>query len=278
MNQVLLVGRIDNPDFQRNIAASQWAKTAGFVTLEVIELFEFEWTQWLKQNRAKYALWADNIQYMVAINGDADSDYQQFYSFCEDKYKYEEPDEPNFLTIAKDARLNRMKNSKHEYCHLTLGRENVGLGTLVLELFSNVAPKTVENFVNLCKNGYADTQVHRIVQNGWIQMGDTDSGSKGDGGHSSFPERYFADETFAVEHKSRGMVGMANQGPHTNQSQFYITLEAKPYLDKKYVCFGTVVEGTDVLDQLENAETFNERPTQPITILDCGRFTEHLTE
>ena len=64
------------------------------------------------------------------------------------------------------------------------------MGTLVLELFSNVAPKTVENFVNLCKNGYADTQVHRIVQNGWIQMGDTGSGSKGDGGHSSFPERY----------------------------------------------------------------------------------------
>ena len=157
-----------------------------------------------------------------------------------------------------------------------------------------MAPKTVENFVNLCKSGYADSQVHRIVQNGWIQMGDTGSGSKGDGGHSSFSERcvslasirflkscfffQFADETFAVEHKSRGMVGMANQGPHTNQSQFYITLEAKPYLDKKYVCFGTVIEGTDVLDQLENAETFNERPTQPITIIDCGKFVDHLTE
>ena len=69
MTQVLLVGRIDNPDFQRNIAAGHWAKTAGFATLEVIELFEFEWTQWLKQNRAKYALWAENIQFMVAING-----------------------------------------------------------------------------------------------------------------------------------------------------------------------------------------------------------------
>ena len=88
----------------------------------------------------------------------------------------------------------------------------------------------------------------------------------------------FADETFAVKHKSRGMIGMANSGPHTNQSQFYVTLEAKPYLDKKYVCFGTVIEGTAILNDLEQVDTFNERPTKPITILDCGKFQDHLIE
>ena len=81
-----------------------------------------------------------------------------------------------------------------------------------------------------------------------------------------------------MKHKSRGMIGMANSGPHTNQSQFYVTLEAKPYLDKKYVCFGTVIEGTAILNDLEQVDTFNERPTKPITILDCGKFQDHLIE
>ena len=129
MNRVTLVGRIDNAEFQRNIIAAEWAKAAGHISLEVTELFEFEWTQWLKANKSKYTLWADNINYMVAINGkfwiseneqlsdkwlidDADSDYQQFYSFCEEKYKYEESDEPDFQKIAAEARLTRMKKSK----------------------------------------------------------------------------------------------------------------------------------------------------------------------
>ena len=66
------------------------------------------------------------------------------------------------------------------------------------------------------------------------------------------------------------MVGMANSGPHSNQSQFYITLEAKPYLDKKYVCFGKVIEGADVLNQIESVETFNERPVKSVEIIDSG--------
>ena len=66
------------------------------------------------------------------------------------------------------------------------------------------------------------------------------------------------------------MVGMANSGPHSNQSQFYITLEAKKYLDKKYVCFGKVIEGTALLDLIERVHTFNERPVKPIEIAECG--------
>ena len=81
-----------------------------------------------------------------------------------------------------------------------------------------------------------------------------------------------------MKHERRGMVGMANQGAHTNQSQFYVTLEAKPYLDKKYVCFGAVIEGTAILDTLEQVDTFNERPTKPISIVDCGRVVEHEIE
>ena len=69
MNRVLLVGRIDNVDFRRNVAAGQWAKEAGHITLEVKELFEFEWTQWLAMNKVKYQLWTDDINHMVAING-----------------------------------------------------------------------------------------------------------------------------------------------------------------------------------------------------------------
>ena len=69
MNRVLLVGRIDNAEFQRNIAAATWAASAGHVTMEAVSLFEFEWSQWLSANKAKYQLWQEEIQFMVAING-----------------------------------------------------------------------------------------------------------------------------------------------------------------------------------------------------------------
>lgn len=65
---------------------------------------------------------------------------------------------------------------------------------------------------------------------------------------------------------------MANNGPHSNQSQFYITLEAKSYLDKSFVAFGRVIRGSQVLDEVEAMETFNERPKNPLKIIACGQL------
>ena len=123
---------------------------------------------------------------------------------------------------------------------------------------------------------YKGSIIHRIVPKGWIQGGNIlaskGSGQFGTGGRSSFAEAEFPDESFAIKHDARGIIGMANNGPHTNQSQFYITLEAKSYMDKKYVAFGRVIRGSKVLDEIELKPTFTERPVKTISIVACGQI------
>ncbi|XP_037700427.1 probable inactive peptidyl-prolyl cis-trans isomerase-like 6 isoform X2 [Choloepus didactylus] len=115
---------------------------------------------------------------------------------------------------------------------------------------------------------YKGSIFHRIVRNGWIQGGDIEAG-KGDGGESIFGAT-FEDENFSIPHNKRGILGMVNKGRHSNGSQFYITLQPAPYLDRKYVAFGQLIEGTEVLKQLELIPTENERPVQKCLIFDSG--------
>ncbi|XP_072499135.1 probable inactive peptidyl-prolyl cis-trans isomerase-like 6 isoform X5 [Notamacropus eugenii] len=155
------------------------------------------------------------------------------------------------------------------------------IGRLVFELYADLCPKTCHNFQTLCtgkagfsrsglKLHYKNTIFHRLVKNGWLQGGDINMG-KGDGGESIYGP-VFEDENFAVPHDKRGVLGMANQGRHTNGSQFYITLQKAPYLDRKYVAFGQLIEGTRVLQILEVVDTVNERPVYACRIIDCGNF------
>ncbi|NWS50548.1 PPIL6 protein, partial [Probosciger aterrimus] len=148
-----------------------------------------------------------------------------------------------------------------------------------LQLFSDACPRTCENFRALCAGGaksrsdgreltYKNSLFHRMVKNGWIQGGDIITG-KGDQGESIYGPT-FEDESFSVHHKGRGILGMANKGRHTNGSQFYITFQPSPYLDKKYVAFGQLIEGTEVLQRLEAVPTDNERPKVPCKITNCG--------
>ncbi|NXA38451.1 PPIL6 protein, partial [Eudromia elegans] len=152
--------------------------------------------------------------------------------------------------------------------------------SLVLQLFSDTCPKTCENFRALCTGGitspssglhltYKNSVFHRVVKNGWIQGGG--ASGRGDGGESIYGPT-FEDENFAIRHSKRGILGMANKGRHSNGSQFYITLQAAPYLDKKHVAFGQVIEGTETLQKLEAVSTYNERPVEECKIIDCGVF------
>ncbi|OGO00824.1 MAG: peptidylprolyl isomerase [Chloroflexi bacterium RBG_13_52_12] len=114
-------------------------------------------------------------------------------------------------------------------------------GKLVLELFAKDVPKTVNNFVFLARQGFYDgTTFHRVMPGFMAQGGDpTGTGSGG-------PGYRFADE-FSVHGHDAGVISMANSGPDTNGSQFFITYVATPYLDRKHSVFGKLVEGKDVL-------------------------------
>lgn len=139
-------------------------------------------------------------------------------------------------------------------------------GDIVLELFPKEAPVTVENFVKLSHDGfYNGTRFHRVIKGFMIQGGDPNSkdddwSNDGTGG----PGYTFKDEI--NEHKIvRGALAMANAGPATNGSQFFIvTAEATPWLDGKHTAFGRVAAGMDVVDKIENALTDKKRGDHPI--------------
>ena len=123
-------------------------------------------------------------------------------------------------------------------------------GAIELELFDDAAPKTVQNFVKLAKDGFYDGVIfHRVIQDFMIQGGDpTGTGSGGPG--------YQFEDEFNDNKIVRGALAMANAGPNTNGSQFFIvTTDAAPWLDGKHTVFGRVTSGMDVVDEIESSDT-----------------------
>nr|CAD7445905.1 unnamed protein product [Timema bartmani] len=144
-----------------------------------------------------------------------------------------------------------------------------------LGLYSDLLPDTCQRFKDLCtgdKEGsytksYKHTQIHRVCKLGWIQGGAAPEGLE--------EEEMFADESFCVSHNRRGVLSLANKGKNTNGTSFFITLKASPWMDHHYVAFGQLVEGADILDAIENTETYYEQPLRCITVTDCGTFTTY---
>jgi cyclophilin family peptidyl-prolyl cis-trans isomerase len=135
-------------------------------------------------------------------------------------------------------------------------------GTIELELFEDDAPKTVENFVKLARDGFYDGVIfHRVIEDFMIQGGDpTGTGTGGPG--------YQFEDEFNDHKVVRGALAMANAGPNTNGSQFFIvTTESAPWLDGKHTVFGRVTSGMDVVDSIEKVDTGpNDRPREDVTI------------
>src|ERR1700760_4699046 len=135
-------------------------------------------------------------------------------------------------------------------------------GTIELELFDEDAPKTVENFTKLAKDGFYDGIVfHRVIEDFMIQGGDpTGTGSGGPG--------YQFEDEFNDHPVVRGSLAMANAGPNTNGSQFFIvTAEACPWLDGKHTVFGRVTSGMDVVDAISSLETdASDRPRDEVVM------------
>ena len=136
-------------------------------------------------------------------------------------------------------------------------------GQIVIELYADQAPKTVANFVKLAKEGfYNGIIVHRVIPGFMVQTGDPTGTGRGGPGYT------FADEIVpALRHDGPGVVSMANAGPNTNGSQFFITLAATPWLDGKHTVFGRVIEGQQVVDQIVAVpRDANDKPLQPVAM------------
>lgn len=139
------------------------------------------------------------------------------------------------------------------------------MGTIEIELFEKQTPRTVGNFVGLAEKGYYDSVIfHRVIDNFMIQGGDPTG--TGRGGESIYGAKFEDEIVPSLKHDVPGILSMANAGPNTNGSQFFITLVATPWLDGKHTVFGKVIEGMDVVSAIGKVQTSKpgDKPLQDV--------------
>ncbi|CAF3807757.1 unnamed protein product [Rotaria magnacalcarata] len=196
---------------------------------------------------------ADNINYLIAnINSKIDGAL-------------------TLLKVQNNGRNPAKKIDPNVYFEISAN--NIPIGRIIFKLIDAVVPRTTANFRALCTGekgfGYKGCRFHRVIPQFMVQGGDI-TNHDGTGGKSIYPEFYFADENFKLQHTKPGVLSMANCGPNTNRSQFFITTVPTPWLDGKSVVFGEVVQGMDVVQRIESYGTNSGTPNADVVITTCG--------
>jgi len=280
---VTIAGKLTDGTFQQCKKAAEFLKSEvdGFQA-NIISLLPADYDMFLAQILPAFPDITKHNGNVITYAGNPDSGAEyigakaKFISWCKEQYGYiDSTHKIMYDRLAKKHMRGVMEKTGRQYCTIDIAVDGRKEGTLTVELFTDICPKTCENFIGLLKGAdagtYKNCPFHRIVPDGWIQSGDVVDGT-GKGGASVYGPS-FADECFAVKHDKPGILGMANSGPHTNSSQFYVTAAPLTFLDGKKVAFGRVIDGLRTIKVVNKLETVNERPKKLVTISECAMWT-----
>ena len=159
-------------------------------------------------------------------------------------------------------------------CYFDMNVDGKSIGRITFELFADVTPKCAENFRQLCTGepgfGYAKSPFHRVIPQFMLQGVDF-TARNGTGGKSIYGAK-FADENFKLKHDKPFLLSMANAGPNTNGSQFFITTVPCSWLDGKHTVFGKVTAGEDVVKAIEKLGSSSGKTSAAVEIAACGQL------
>ncbi|KAF9824863.1 hypothetical protein SFRURICE_001736 [Spodoptera frugiperda] len=231
-------------------------------------LYKYRWKSfdvpdiraWNGQNSAVTHI-ACKSQVAILMNGQFLGGEKDLKELIESKYVYHL--KLNYYDEAVQLFSNFVKLSGRPCAYFQVSIDDEEIGTMIFMLYSDIAPRTCENFLRLCKEkkcGYSGTPVHRIVKDSWIQCGGF-----------GLKDSELDCENFIVPHDRRGVLGMANAGRHVDCStQFFVSLQPQPWMAYKYVAFGQLISGEETLKKIEEVPTWYESPSKSIIFHNAG--------
>ncbi|XP_060522611.1 probable inactive peptidyl-prolyl cis-trans isomerase-like 6 isoform X2 [Cylas formicarius] len=243
-----LLGCVSGEDFQKcryALARLHSCLPGEFGEPEIRPLLDVEWHRLIVKYQRKVGgkTWDVKGKVLVLRDGEAVGDFEDLSEMIRKSWR---------LTLEADWHQLGCEHLR-SYLKAILDRG----------LYNDLVPLTCQNFFERCQNGYAGTPVHRVVKGCWIQCGGFD-----------LEPIDMACENYAVPHDKRGVASMCNAGPHKdNSTQFFVALDAAPWMDRKYVAFGQVIQGEEVLTQIENVSTYYESPIDKVTIVKAGEYS-----
>jgi len=284
-----VAGKITDPAFHKCVMAVQHLQEQypEVVSSECLQFFETQWEEYIKKtaNRLKGVFYHHSGNHLIMLN---DCEYvgncEQFNSYVLHRFAYMDNSMAVVYECLAAQQFKKMVNTSktRKYAQMQLNFSGM-TQTVYFELFNDIAPRTVANFLALCSGHkradgetltYVGTEVHRIVRGMYLQMGRIAPGKQPQLGTSIYGTS-FEDESFHVKHNEIGMLGMCHENghSHTNASQFYVTMGAPlTFLDNKNVIFGRVIQGMRALKLIEKLETLNEKPNDPVKVTQAGPF------
>ncbi|KAF7399783.1 hypothetical protein HZH68_008375 [Vespula germanica] len=242
-------------------------------------MFQVDWYEYLRKMKVRVGgkMWALKRDVAVFINDVFIGSDIEFLEYLNELYVFHMPKDIGYYeTHVKGYYKEFIKKTKRVYVYFTFTLDGFLIGSLLFMLYSDLLPKTCKHFLNFCTekynniNGfkvslYTNTYIHRIVKNGWIQFGGNTNCNM-----TVIPT--ITDESYCIPHDRRGVLSMANNGKHSNQSQIIISLKPNTWMNYHYVAFGQLVDGIQTLQKIEDTPTYYESPLKKIIVSECGEY------